>query len=98
MLAVEDWRCRYEEAEKEAEKGLTLLLEWGSPWDKRMSWEGWIAWARVLLMKAKKKSWPQTSWCIFNLCLVRWLEIGSNGQDLKFPPLRELVESKVGNS
>ncbi|KAL8133954.1 hypothetical protein AgCh_009139 [Apium graveolens] len=36
MLAVEDWRCRYEEAEKEAEKGLTLLLDWGSPWDKRM--------------------------------------------------------------
>ncbi|KAL8097313.1 hypothetical protein AgCh_030449 [Apium graveolens] len=26
MLAVEDWRCRYAEAEKEAEKGLTLLL------------------------------------------------------------------------
>ncbi|KAL8110223.1 hypothetical protein AgCh_026075 [Apium graveolens] len=71
MLAVEDWRCRYEEAEKEAEKGLTFLLEWGSPWDKRMSWEGWIAWARVLLMKAKKKSWPQTSWCILNLGLVR---------------------------
>ncbi|KAL8156099.1 hypothetical protein AgCh_001258 [Apium graveolens] len=54
--SVEDWRCRYEEAEKEAERGLTLLLEWGSPWDKRISWEGWIAWARVLLMKAKKKS------------------------------------------
>ncbi|KAK1380538.1 Tetratricopeptide repeat protein like [Heracleum sosnowskyi] len=61
---------RYEEAEKEAEKGLTLLLEWGSPWDKRMSWEGWIAWARVLLMKAKEKSWPQTSWGILNLGLV----------------------------
>ncbi|KAL8146352.1 hypothetical protein AgCh_004189 [Apium graveolens] len=36
MFAVEDWRCRYEEAEKEAEKGLTLLLEWGSPGDKRI--------------------------------------------------------------
>ncbi|KAL8102472.1 hypothetical protein AgCh_027099 [Apium graveolens] len=75
MLAVEDWRCIYEEAEKEAEKGLTLLLEWGSPWDKRMSWEGWIAWTRVLLMKAKKKSWPQTSWCILNLGLVRFLNV-----------------------
>ncbi|KAF5180230.1 E3 ubiquitin-protein ligase [Thalictrum thalictroides] len=62
---------RFEEAEREAEKGLTLLLEWGSPWDKRMSWEGWIAWARVLLMKAKEKSWPQTSWGILNLGLVR---------------------------
>ncbi|CAK7339814.1 unnamed protein product [Dovyalis caffra] len=62
---------RFEEAEREAEKGVTLLLEWGSPWDKRMSWEGWIAWARVLLMKAKEKSWPETSWGILNLGLVK---------------------------
>nr|DAD35923.1 TPA_asm: hypothetical protein HUJ06_006563 [Nelumbo nucifera] len=62
---------RFHEAETEAEKGLRLMLEWGSPWDKRMSWEGWIAWARVLLMKAKESSWPQTSWGILNLGLVR---------------------------
>ncbi|XP_028791344.1 LOW QUALITY PROTEIN: uncharacterized protein LOC114747219 [Neltuma alba] len=63
---------RFEEAERrEAERGLTLLLEWGSPWDKRNSWEGWIAWARVLLMKAKEKSWPNTSWGILNLGLVK---------------------------
>lgn len=62
---------RFEEAENETEKGLMLLLEWGSPWDKRMSWEGWIAWTRVLYMKAKEKSWPQTSWGILNLGLVR---------------------------
>ncbi|XP_027360151.1 uncharacterized protein LOC113868608 [Abrus precatorius] len=62
---------RFEEAEKEAERGLTLLLEWGCPWDKRTSWEGWIAWARVLLMKAKEKSWPHTSWGILSLGLVR---------------------------
>lgn len=62
---------RFEEAEREAEKGLTLLLEWGSPWDKRMSWEGWVAWCRVLLMKAKEKSWPDNSWGILNLGLVR---------------------------
>ncbi|KAJ4973553.1 hypothetical protein NE237_006727 [Protea cynaroides] len=62
---------RFEEAEREIEKGLMLLLEWGSPWDKRMSWEGWIAWARVLLMKSKEKSWPQTGWGILNLGLVK---------------------------
>ncbi|KNA06461.1 hypothetical protein SOVF_180820 [Spinacia oleracea] len=62
---------RFEEAEREAERGLVLLLEWGSPWDKRMSWEGWIAWARVLLMKSKENSWPQTSWGILNLGLVK---------------------------
>lgn len=62
---------RFEEGERESEKGLRMLLEWGSPWDKRMSWEGWIAWARVLVMNAKEKSWPQTSWGILNLGLVR---------------------------
>nr|CAN77784.1 hypothetical protein VITISV_014471 [Vitis vinifera] len=62
---------RFEEAEREAEKGLKLMLEWGSPWDKRMTWEGWIAWNRVLLMKAKERSWPNTSWGIINLGLVK---------------------------
>ncbi|CAA2975681.1 uncharacterized protein LOC111399173 [Olea europaea var. sylvestris] len=62
---------RFEEAEKVAEKGVRLLVEWGSPWDKRMSWEGWIAWSRVLLTKAKERSWPNTSWGILNLGLVR---------------------------
>ncbi|ONK56642.1 uncharacterized protein A4U43_C10F11140 [Asparagus officinalis] len=62
---------RFEEAEKEAEVGVRLLLEWGSPWDKRMSWEGWVAWGRLLLGKAKEKSWPRTSFGIINLGLVR---------------------------
>ncbi|CAL9149764.1 uncharacterized protein LOC135617492 [Musa acuminata AAA Group] len=62
---------KYEEAEWEAEKGLKLILEWGSSWDKRMSWEGWVAWGRVLLTKAEERSWPQTSWGILNLGLVK---------------------------
>ncbi|KAL3731820.1 hypothetical protein ACJRO7_028650 [Eucalyptus globulus] len=62
---------RYEEAERAAEAGLRLLLEWGNPWDKRTSWEGWVAWARVLLMKARERSWPNTSWGILNLGLVK---------------------------
>lgn len=62
---------RFEEAEKEGEQGLRLLIEWGSPWDKRTSWEGWIAWCRVLVMKAKEKSWPDTAWGILNLGLVK---------------------------
>ncbi|KAF8044788.1 LOW QUALITY PROTEIN: hypothetical protein N665_6807s0002 [Sinapis alba] len=59
------------EAEREAERGLVQLLQWGSPWDKRMSWEGWIAWVRVLLMKSQDQSWPNVSWEILNLGLVR---------------------------
>ncbi|KAK3422037.1 hypothetical protein EUGRSUZ_G02595 [Eucalyptus grandis] len=62
---------RYEEAEMEAEAGLRLLLEWGTPWDKRMSWEAWVAWARVLLMKARERSWPKTSREILLLGMVR---------------------------
>ncbi|XP_010067028.2 uncharacterized protein LOC104454024 [Eucalyptus grandis] len=62
---------RYEEAETEAEAGLRLLLEWGTPWDKRMSWEAWVAWARVLLMKARERSWPKTSREILLLGMVR---------------------------
>ncbi|KAG6425593.1 hypothetical protein SASPL_116034 [Salvia splendens] len=57
-------------AEEAAERGLRLLVEWGSPWDKRMTWQGWVAWGRVLLMKAKEKSWPETAWGILNLGLV----------------------------
>ncbi|KAL9261112.1 hypothetical protein AKJ16_DCAP14239 [Drosera capensis] len=64
-------RGRYEEAAVAAERGVRLLLEWGSPWDKRTSWEGWIAWGRVLLMKAKERDWPQSSWGILNLGLVK---------------------------
>ncbi|XP_022141691.1 uncharacterized protein LOC111011992 [Momordica charantia] len=62
---------RFEEAARAAEEGVRLMLEWGSAWDKRMPWEGWIAWGRVLLMKAKDRSWPNTSWGILNLGLVR---------------------------
>ncbi|KAK7407811.1 hypothetical protein VNO78_09915 [Psophocarpus tetragonolobus] len=61
---------RFEEAEKHAEIGLMLLLQWGCPWDKRTSWEAWVAWTRLLLMKAKDKSWPNSSWGILNLGLV----------------------------
>ncbi|KAL6640980.1 hypothetical protein ACP70R_019161 [Stipagrostis hirtigluma subsp. patula] len=37
---------RYEEALAAAEVGLRRLLEWGTSWDKRMSWEGWVSWPR----------------------------------------------------
>ncbi|KAJ1694579.1 hypothetical protein LUZ63_011277 [Rhynchospora breviuscula] len=62
---------RYEEAEGEAEIGLRLILEWGSCWDKRMTWEGWISWGRVMLGKAKERDWPTSAWGIINLGLVK---------------------------
>ncbi|CAM8935370.1 unnamed protein product [Rhodiola kirilowii] len=54
-----------------AQEGLKLMLEWGSPWDKRMSWEGWVSWSRVLLMKAREKAWPNHARGILKLGLVR---------------------------
>ncbi|VAH87046.1 unnamed protein product [Triticum turgidum subsp. durum] len=62
---------RWEEAEAAAAEGLRLVLEWGSSWDKRMSWEGWVSWGRVMRDKAKEKQWPRSAWGIINLGLVK---------------------------
>ncbi|XP_062220829.1 uncharacterized protein LOC133920159 [Phragmites australis] len=62
---------RYEEAAAAAERGVRLLLEWGSSWDKRMSWEGWVSWGRVMRDKAKQRQWPRTAWGVINLGLVQ---------------------------
>ncbi|OQU86005.1 hypothetical protein SORBI_3004G354500 [Sorghum bicolor] len=62
---------RYAEAKEEAEEGLKLLLEWGISWDKRMTWESWVSWGRVMLDKAKENEWPHTAAGIINLGLVK---------------------------
>lgn len=50
----------YPAAERHATEGLRLLLEWGTPWDKRIPWSGWVAWARILLGNARARTWPTT--------------------------------------
>jgi hypothetical protein len=65
---------RWEEAVAAAEEGLRLVLEWGSSWDKRMSWEGWVSWGRVMRDKAMDKEWPRSAWGIINLGLVKQLQ------------------------
>jgi hypothetical protein len=62
---------RYEDAGKEAEEGLKLLLEWGVSWDKRMTWEVWVSWGRVMLDKAREGEWPHSAAGITNLGLVK---------------------------
>jgi len=57
-------------AEAAATKGLTLLLDWGTNWDKRMTWEGYISFARILRNKSIEKVWPKTAFGILNLGLV----------------------------
>jgi hypothetical protein len=48
----------HEQALLHADRGLDLLLAWGTPWDKRVPWHGWLAWARVLLQSARVRRWP----------------------------------------
>ncbi len=51
---------QFQRAEDQAKRGLELLCQWGTPWDKRIPWAGWIAWARVLLQNACNRTWPET--------------------------------------
>lgn len=57
--------------EHHAGRGLRLLCDWGTPWDKRVSWAGWVAWARILLQRANARSWPPTLREHNNLGLVQ---------------------------
>mmetsp|Transcript_14247 Transcript_14247/g.30934 ORF Transcript_14247/g.30934 Transcript_14247/m.30934 type:complete len:95 (+) Transcript_14247:369-653(+) len=62
---------QFESAEAMADKGLQLLCEWGMAWDKRMSWEAWVAWVRILKARAAaRQPWPKTSWEVVNFGLV----------------------------
>ena len=54
----------------QARRGLELLCQWGTPWDKRIPWAGWVAWARVLLQSAEARTWPETIRRHNNLGLV----------------------------
>ncbi|CAM0875485.1 unnamed protein product [Alopecurus aequalis] len=65
---------RWDEATAAAEEGLRLVLEWGSSWDKRMTWGGWVSWGRVMRDKAKDKEWPRSAWGIINLGLVKQIQ------------------------
>ncbi|XP_066333009.1 uncharacterized protein [Miscanthus floridulus] len=61
---------RYAEAAAAAGRGVRLMLQWGSSWDKRMTWEGWVSWGRLMGDKARRGTWPRTAWGIINLGLV----------------------------
>jgi len=50
---------QYQQAEAQALAGLNALQAWGTAWDKRIAWEGWVAWARILLQSARNKTWPK---------------------------------------
>lgn len=60
----------FETAEAQALAGLQALQSWGLAWDKRIAWEAWIAWARILLQHARKREWPQNLGALNGLGLV----------------------------
>jgi hypothetical protein len=62
----------FEAAEDSAARALALHASWGTSWDKRMRWAGWLAWTRVLLQRARdREPWPTSAWAAVNLGLVR---------------------------
>jgi hypothetical protein len=62
---------RFAGARAEAETALDLLAQWGTSWDKRLSWHAWVAWTRVLLKAAHERDWPDTAFGIISLGEVR---------------------------
>jgi hypothetical protein len=62
----------FDDALAAADRALELFTQWGCPWDKRVSFEAWIAWTRVLLQHAEDKTiWHANSWGVINLGFVR---------------------------
>jgi len=61
---------RIEEGIAEARHALQLLYSMGVNWDKRVTWEAWINWCRVMIRLGLKKEWPTTSMGIINVGLV----------------------------
>ncbi|RTZ42579.1 tetratricopeptide repeat protein [Candidimonas sp. SYP-B2681] len=57
-------------AESQALAGLQALQAWGTGWDKRIEWSGWVAWARILLQNARARQWPDSLGALNGLGLV----------------------------
>lgn len=52
-----------------AESALQLFSQWGNAWDKRVQWDAWVAWTRILLQSATQDSWPERLDKLNNLAL-----------------------------
>jgi len=62
---------RWDEAEAAALAALGLQAAWATGWDKRLPWEAWVAWTRVLLKAARERSWPDDAMGVISLGEVR---------------------------
>ena len=50
----------WDEASAAATKGVGILADWATSWDKRMPWNAWLNWGRSLALQAAFKEWPDT--------------------------------------
>ena len=48
---------------------LAAFCAWGNSWDKRVAWEAWVAWTRILRQSAQKGTWPARLDKLNNLAL-----------------------------
>jgi hypothetical protein len=63
---------QFDAAELHCRKALTLIRQWGTPYDKRLSLSATTAWTRVLLQRAITRApWPDNAWDINNFGLVQ---------------------------
>lgn len=62
---------RTDDARQSAEAALQRFCEWGNSWDKRVAWEAWMAWTRILLQAATDGGWPERLDKLNNLALRR---------------------------
>jgi hypothetical protein len=64
---------RFDDALAEARCAIDLLAQWATSWDKRLTWEAWVAWTRVLAKGARERScsWPETALGVISLGEVR---------------------------
>lgn len=50
---------RRQDARAAADSALQLFSAWGNSWDKRVQWDAWVAWTRILLQGATVEgTWP----------------------------------------
>ena len=49
---------RAQDAACAARGALQAFCAWGNAWDKRVQWDAWIAWTRILLQSAEEGGWP----------------------------------------
>ena len=50
---------RNKEAATASASALQAFSAWGNSWDKRVQWDAWVAWTRILHQAATTGSWPE---------------------------------------